>query len=72
MGIRQTGVPFGGMLAAGVAPMLALHYGWRSAYLAGGLLSLIGAVLIVVAYFDLPRKARISRSRTASPVSVCG
>ena len=56
MGIRQTGVPIGGMLAAGVAPILALHYGWRSAYLAGGLLSVIGAVLIIVAYFDPPRK----------------
>lgn len=56
MGIRQTGVPIGGMLAAGAAPLLALHYGWRSAYLAGGLLSVIGAVLIIVAYFDPPRK----------------
>lgn len=56
MGIRQTGVPIGGILAAGVAPILALHYGWRSAYLAGGLLSVIGAVLIIVAYFDPPRK----------------
>lgn len=56
MGIRQTGVPIGGMLAAGVAPILALHYGWRSAYLAGGILSFIGAVLIVVAYFDPPRR----------------
>jgi sugar phosphate permease len=56
MGIRQTGVPIGGMLAAGVAPILALHYGWRSAYLAGGILSFIGALLIVVAYFDPPRK----------------
>lgn len=56
MGIRQTGVPIGGMLAAGVAPILALYYGWRSAYLVGGLLSFVGAVLIVVAYFDPPRK----------------
>lgn len=56
MGIRQTGVPIGGTLAAGVAPLLALHYGWRFAYLTGGLLSLIGAVLIVVAYFDPLRK----------------
>jgi len=56
MGIRQTGVPIGGMLAAGVAPVLALYYGWRSAYLAGGLLSFIGALLVVFAYFDPPRK----------------
>jgi MFS transporter, ACS family, hexuronate transporter len=56
MGIRQTGVPIGGILAAGVAPLLALHFGWRSAYLAGGLLSFVGAALIVVAYFDPQRK----------------
>ena len=56
MGIRQTGVPIGGILAAGVAPLLALHYGWRSAYLASGLLSVTGVVLIIVAYFDPPRK----------------
>jgi len=57
MGVRQTGVPIGGMLAAGVAPILALHYGWRSAYLAGGILSFVGAVLIVAAYFDPPRQS---------------
>ena len=57
MGIRQTGVPIGGILAAGVAPLLALHYGWRSAYFMGGILSLVGATLTVIAYFDPPRKS---------------
>jgi predicted MFS family arabinose efflux permease len=57
-------VPIGGTLAAGVAPLLALHYGWRFAYLAGGLLSLIGAALIVVAYFDPLRKP------TAGPAAI--
>ena len=66
MGIRQTGVPIGGMLAAGVAPLLALHYGWRSAYLAGGLLSVIGAILIIVAYFDPPRKQAIGTTAMRS------
>lgn len=56
MGIRQTGVPIGGILAAGVAPILALHYGWRSAYFTGGILSFVGATLITTAYFDPPRK----------------
>ena len=56
MGIRQTGVPIGGILAAGVAPLLASHYGWRAAYLAGGILSVVGALLVFVAYFDPPRK----------------
>ncbi len=56
MGIRQTGVPIGGMLAAGVAPVLALYYGWRAAYLASGVLSLLGVVLTIVAYFDPLRR----------------
>ncbi len=66
MGIRQTGVPIGGILAAGVAPLLALHYGWRSAYLASGLLSVIGVVLISVAYFDPPRKQASGATATRS------
>ena len=66
MGIRQTGVPIGGILAAGAAPLLALHYGWRSAYLASGLLSVIGVVLIIVAYFDPPRKQTSGAAVTRS------
>ncbi|MGE0825199.1 MAG: MFS transporter [Candidatus Binatia bacterium] len=57
MGIRQTGVPIGGVLSAGVAPFLALHYGWRTAFIAGGLLALLGAILTIVAYFDPTRTA---------------
>jgi ACS family hexuronate transporter-like MFS transporter len=55
MGIRQTGVPIGGILAASVTPALAVVYGWRTAYAVGGLLALVGAVMIFVAYFDPPR-----------------
>ena len=55
MGIRQTGVPLGGILAASVAPVLAFAYGWRTAYVAGGLVAFVGAVLIFVAYYDPPR-----------------
>ncbi len=55
MGIRQTGVPLGGMLAASLAPALALAYGWRAAYICGGLVALAGAMLIFVAYYDPPR-----------------
>jgi predicted MFS family arabinose efflux permease len=56
-GIRQTGVPLGGILAASVAPALALAYGWRTVYGLGGLMAFVGAVLILVAYYDPPRKA---------------
>lgn len=57
MGIRQTGVPLGGILAASVAPVLAVAYGWRTAYVLGGLMAFVGAVLVFVAYYDPPRKA---------------
>src|SRR5262245_41518299 len=55
MGIRQTGVPLGGILAASLAPALALAYGWRTVYIFGGLVTFAGAVLIFVAYYDPPR-----------------
>lgn len=57
MGIRQTGVPLGGILAAGVAPAVALAYGWRWTYVLGGGLALVGAALIFLAYHDPPRHA---------------
>src|SRR5262249_30572450 len=55
LGIRQTGVPLGGILAAGVGRALAFAYGWRTAYVAGGLVAFVGAALIFVAYHDPPR-----------------
>jgi predicted MFS family arabinose efflux permease len=55
IGIRQTGVPLGGILAASVAPALAFAYGWRTAYVAGGLVAFVGTALIFVAYHDPPR-----------------
>ncbi|HEV8711627.1 MAG TPA: MFS transporter [Candidatus Binatia bacterium] len=57
MGIRQTGVPLGGILAASVAPALAFAYGWRTAYVLGGLVAFVGTALIFVAYYDPPRTA---------------
>ena len=55
MGIRQTGVPLGGILAASLAPVLALTYGWRAVYIFGGLVAFVGATLIFIAYYDPPR-----------------
>ncbi|MBF3305199.1 MFS transporter, partial [Pseudomonas aeruginosa] len=39
MGIRQAGLPLGGALSAALLPYLAGIYGWRSAFLAGGLVA---------------------------------
>lgn len=66
MGVRQTGVPLGGVLAASAAPLLALTYGWRSVYTAGALTAFMGALLLAVAYHDPPRT---DQAGAASPRS---
>ena len=55
MGIRQTGVPLGGVLAATLAPLAAATWGWRYAYLLAGVMALVGVALIAVSYFDPAR-----------------
>ncbi len=43
MGIRQAGVPLGGLLAAVALPWLAGAWNWRASLVAAGILTLIGA-----------------------------
>lgn len=50
MGVRQTGIPLGGALAAATLPALALVAGWRAAVAAGGLACLASALLCALAY----------------------
>jgi predicted MFS family arabinose efflux permease len=50
MGIRQAGVPLGGVLAAAVLPFLAAALGWRMTLTAGGLVALSGAVVFMCFY----------------------
>lgn len=56
MGIRQTGVPFGGILAATAWPVVALAWGWRASFALAGVVALIGAALIFLAYRDPVRE----------------
>ncbi|MEU8380698.1 MFS transporter [Streptosporangium sp. NPDC048865] len=44
MGVRQAGLPLGGVLAALVLPAMATASGWRSTLVAGALAALSGAV----------------------------
>ncbi|MFF0579210.1 MFS transporter [Streptosporangium saharense] len=44
MGIRQAGLPLGGVLAALALPALATAFGWRSTLVVGALVALSGAV----------------------------
>ena len=45
MSIKQTGVPFGGVVAGALIPHLALHYGWRATTLT---LAAVGSALVLV------------------------
>lgn len=50
MGIRQTGIPVGGALAALMLPPLAIVWGWRSSLLLAGILAIGAALVVRVAY----------------------
>ncbi|WP_295035238.1 MFS transporter [Salinicola sp.] len=43
MGLRQAGLPLGGVLAAALFPAFAQIYGWRMAWVLGAVLTLLGA-----------------------------
>ncbi|GII76639.1 MFS transporter [Sphaerisporangium rufum] len=54
MGIRQAGLPLGGVLAAVALPALATACGWRSTLMAGALVALSGAVAFMAFYRHPP------------------
>lgn len=45
MGVRQTGIPLGGALAAAILPLIALAHGWRWAIVLSGIASVLAALL---------------------------
>lgn len=54
MGIRQTGIPAGGALAAALLPAIALAAGWRVAVAAGGVACFLSAAVCALAYRNPP------------------
>jgi ACS family hexuronate transporter-like MFS transporter len=62
VGLKQVGLPFGGMLGAALLPALALTLGWRSAVAAAALLVLLCAVATAVVYRDPPHDATARRA----------
>ena len=50
MGIKQTGLTIGGILASLLLPPIALRLGWRDALVVAGLLSIASAVVVMVSY----------------------
>lgn len=57
VGLKQIGLPFGGMLGAALLPALALALGWRLAVTAAALLVVGCAVATAVVYRDPPDPA---------------
>jgi MFS family permease len=55
MGIRQTGVPVGGVLAATLWPWVATVWGWRATYWLAGAMAIVGTAVVVLSYFDPAR-----------------
>ena len=66
MGIRQVGIPVGGMIAGLLLPPVAWLLGWRGALAVGGILAITGSLVCYAFYRDAPRKKNWS---TASLVS---
>ena len=54
VGLKQVGLPFGGMLGAATLPALALTLGWRSAVVVAALAIAACAILCAVVYRDPP------------------
>ena len=58
MGIRQTGVPIGGFLAAVSLPWIAIYAGWRWALAAAGAASIAAALVALAVYRPGPQLSR--------------
>ncbi len=54
IGLKQVGLPLGGMLGAALLPALALALGWRTALVVSAALIAAGAVASLVVYRDPP------------------
>jgi len=61
MGIRQTGIPVGGALAAALLPAIALAAGWRAAVAAGGIGCFATAALCAWAYRNPPAASSLAK-----------
>ena len=55
MGIKQTGVPVGGVITALTLPALGLAFGWRLAVAGVGIWILAAAIVTAVFYRDIPQ-----------------
>lgn len=59
MGIRQTGIPLGGTIAALTLPSLGLVYGWRPALSVVGVITVVTGALVLLFYRE-PERSRVA------------
>lgn len=62
VGLKQVGLPFGGMLGAAILPALALGLGWRRAILISALAIAACAIVCAIVYRDPPGEAAARRA----------
>jgi len=73
MGIRQAGLPLGGAVAAATLPAMAAAWNWRTAFAAGAVATLAGALLFALVYRPPPDKsAAASRRASLNLTAVAG
>lgn len=68
MGIRQTGIPLGGALAALTLPSLGLAFGWRWALFAAGAVTVCTGAVVLLCY----REPEERRAGAAAPAGGLG
>lgn len=67
LGIRQTGVPLGGMIAALIIPPIAMHFGWKMALVTMSVVAILGAGVCQFAYRDFPDENEHRIAQKKSP-----
>lgn len=55
LGIRQTGIPLGGLVAAVLMPQIAIHFSWQMAMVTMGIGAILGAGICQISYKDFPK-----------------
>jgi ACS family hexuronate transporter-like MFS transporter len=82
MGIRQTGVPLGGVIGSLFLPVIALHWGYQPAIFTAGIICILATVVCIQGYrrpqsdfeADPQTLAEVWRGMlliSTSPVSIC-
>lgn len=71
MGIRQTGIPLGGLVAALLLPWLAATAGWRAGILVAGALGVVGGIVtaLVAGLESTSERADAARRRDELPAA---